>query len=340
MIQFGRGNLETATFALDDGSLIAAIRQGDLCVAIANQSDVDQRAQLSAALHLPLERTIVTWNGLRADAKASPNSAVRMGEFRAVDLSWGSQDEPTLTVNRKGRWGSRAGVGKGEPIGVVDPKASVIRLDDSGGAPRLLLAHFTGKSTGKTDFRTHTTTNLVQSFQPDVPQVMLLQGCTGDVASKGGKAKSDKAEAQGSRLAKSLLGAALGGHGMERPVMGFGEVQATLRTDQGSEKYAIDVLAFSQDIALVFLPAEPFVGVGLTIRERSPFKLTIPVAWSNALLPCPIPQGKDLADEEYLAAFPQKRFLKPAGDMLVLKALELLIEIHDEYGKRYTKPRG
>jgi hypothetical protein len=340
VIQFGRGNLETATFALDDGSLIAAIRQGDLCVAIACQSDVDQRAQLAAALHIPLERTIVTWNGVCSDGKQSQKLDGFMGEFRAVDLSWGCKDESGLTVNQKGRWGSRKGIGKGEPIGVVDPKASVIRLDDSSGAPRLLLAHFTGKSTGKNDFRTHTAVNFAASFQPDVPQVMLLQGCTGDVVAKGGKTKTAKADAQGSRLAKSLLGAAIDGHVMERPVMGFGEIQATLRTDQGSEKYPIDVLAFSQDIALVFLPAEPFVGVGLTIRERSPFKLTIPVAWSNAMLPCPIPQGKDLADEEYLAAFPQKRFVKPAGDMLVLKALELLIEIYDEYGKRYTRARG
>jgi hypothetical protein len=103
-------------------------------------------------------------------------------------------------------------------------------------------------------------------------------------------------------------------------------------------KLPLQIVTLSRDIALVFLPGEPFAGVGLTIRERSPFGLTIPVAWSNLTHPGIIPQGKDLEDGDQLSAayrfHNRAQYTKPAGDMLAFKALELLNEMKEQIVRR------
>ena len=167
----------------------------------------------------------------------------------------------------------------------------------------------------------------------------------------------------GRKLGKSFTEAALGEHVVEETTLGFGSATATLRyaplpslqelegngsrghwTEWALEhvrngvtmpekecKLEVQALTIGSDVAFVFLPAEPFVGIGLTIRERSPYGLTIPVSCTNSMDPRFIGQAKDLGDVDWLSAFYlealKQPYAKPAGDMLAFKALQLLNEM-------------
>jgi len=96
-------------------------------------------------------------------------------------------------------------------------------------------------------------------------------------------------------------------------------------------------------VAMVFMPGEPFVGIGLSIRERSPFELTLPVGYTNSLAPGYIGQARDLPDRDYMSGYFRQAgtapFAKPWGDMLVFKALELLHEVKTSLDKQASNTR-
>lgn len=213
------------------------------------------------------------------------------------------------------------------------------------------------------DYSGHALLELEKSFHPMKPVTAFLQGCSGDVSAKflGGGVR--KAKEMGRKLGKSFVEAALGENVVDNATLGFGAAVATLRyaplpslselESNGSKgrwtQWAIDqvrngvtmpeqdcklpvhALTIGSEVAFVFLPGEPFVGIGLTIRERSPFPLTIPVSCTNTMQPHFIGQAKDLGDVDWLSAFYlealKQPYLKPAGDMLSFKALQLLNEM-------------
>jgi hypothetical protein len=82
------------------------------------------------------------------------------------------------------------------------------------------------------------------------------------------------------------------------------------------------------DFALVAMPHELFVGIGLSIRKRSPFAYTVPAAYSNALYPGYIGTSEDVGSKEYMSAFyryaMKPPYARPAGDAIADKAVELL----------------
>lgn len=82
------------------------------------------------------------------------------------------------------------------------------------------------------------------------------------------------------------------------------------------------------DVAWVLMPMELFVGIGLEIRKRSPFPCTVPVAYTNKVYPNYLGRAEDVGDREYMSAFYRYSLLppyaKPAGDVIVDKAVELL----------------
>ena len=85
------------------------------------------------------------------------------------------------------------------------------------------------------------------------------------------------------------------------------------------------------DVAIVSMQAELFVDIGLSIRRRSPFALTIPAAYSNGVYPNYIGTSRDVGDREYMSAFyryiQKPPYAKPAGDVIADKAVELLEKI-------------
>ncbi|MBS1873298.1 MAG: hypothetical protein JSU00_08785 [Acidobacteria bacterium] len=82
------------------------------------------------------------------------------------------------------------------------------------------------------------------------------------------------------------------------------------------------------DIAIVAMPHELFVDIGLSVRKRSPFTYTIPAAYSNGIDAHYIGTSQDVGDREYMSAFyryaMRPPFRKPAGDVIADKAVELL----------------
>lgn len=86
------------------------------------------------------------------------------------------------------------------------------------------------------------------------------------------------------------------------------------------------------DIAFVTMPCEAFVGIGLGIRRRSPFALTIPAAYTNGVYPNYIGTHADVGDREYMSAFyryiKKQPYAAPAGDVIIDKAVELLNDVH------------
>jgi hypothetical protein len=77
------------------------------------------------------------------------------------------------------------------------------------------------------------------------------------------------------------------------------------------------------DIAIVAMPHELFVGIGLSIRKRSPFTYTVPAAYSNALYPGYIGAGQDVGDHEYMSSFyryaMKPPYARPAGDAIATR---------------------
>lgn len=85
------------------------------------------------------------------------------------------------------------------------------------------------------------------------------------------------------------------------------------------------------DIAIVGLPTEPFQNIGRHLRRVSPCPLTIPCGYVNSATGFIgyIPDSLNVGDREYMSAFYRYTrylppFRKPAGDVLVEKALELI----------------
>lgn len=402
MIQFGSGPLEVACAAFPVGPLetrVAALRQGDLCIGLAN-SDYEifeeARQRLSATLGIPPERTLCTVTNNISRSGAWPDPTYRdlqravenlPRQFRRVTVSYGTSTQDELTFNRKARRKTGASYVVREEdrkkmartkLGTIDPLASVVRFDDDSGAPSLLLAHFTGRPVVSynreapvidPDYCGHALAEMLKSFHPMNPVAAFLQGCSGDVSAKflGGGVR--KAKEMGRKLGKSLVEAALGEQVVDDVVLGFGSAKATLRyaplptlaelESNGSRgrwtewaieqvrngvtmpekdcKLNVHALTIGSQVAFVFLPGEPFVGIGLTIRERSPFPLTIPVSCTNTMDPHFIGQAKDLGDIDWLSAFYlealKQPYAKPAGDMISFKALELLNEMKGQMAR-------
>jgi hypothetical protein len=87
------------------------------------------------------------------------------------------------------------------------------------------------------------------------------------------------------------------------------------------------------DIAIVAMPHELFVGIGFSIRKRSPFTYTVPAAYSNALYPGYIGTSEDVGSREYMSSYyryaMKPPYAKPAGDAIADKAVELLHKLKD-----------
>jgi hypothetical protein len=85
------------------------------------------------------------------------------------------------------------------------------------------------------------------------------------------------------------------------------------------------------DLAIVTMPHELFVGIGFSIRKRSPFAYTVPAAYSNALYPGYIGTTKDVGDTEYMSSYyrhiTKPPYDHPCGDVIADKAVDLLTKL-------------
>ena len=91
--------------------------------------------------------------------------------------------------------------------------------------------------------------------------------------------------------------------------------------------YPIEIQAMrvSKDVALILLPGEIFVELGLEIRKRSPFRTTIVIELANDSVPAYIPTRKACAQSGYEVF---SSLLAPgSGEVMVEEALRLLAEL-------------
>lgn len=88
----------------------------------------------------------------------------------------------------------------------------------------------------------------------------------------------------------------------------------------------VQVLRLDPDTAIVFLPCEIFVELGLAIKHASPFKKTIVVSICNDR-PSYVPTKKAFTEGSY--EITNARVKSGAGEMLVDAAIKLLKEVKD-----------
>lgn len=84
------------------------------------------------------------------------------------------------------------------------------------------------------------------------------------------------------------------------------------------------------DVAIMGIPAEPFVGIGRIFRRDNPFSLAIPCGYTNYSYGY-IPDAPNVGDREYMSAFHRYTryrppFAQPAGDVIAETAIEVLKE--------------
>jgi len=90
----------------------------------------------------------------------------------------------------------------------------------------------------------------------------------------------------------------------------------------------VHTICLGDDLAIVTLPGEVFVNLGLAIKQNSPFKNTIIIELANAVETCYIPTRAAYAGGSYEVT---NSTVKPgSGEMLVEAALKLLREARAE----------
>jgi hypothetical protein len=93
-----------------------------------------------------------------------------------------------------------------------------------------------------------------------------------------------------------------------------------------SDSIPLEVQAFrlSRDVAIVTLPAEVFVELGLAIKRASPFKTTLVIELANDD-PAYIPTQKAFAEGSYETV--NSRVVPGSGEKMVEAAVKLLKEL-------------
>ncbi len=109
--------------------------------------------------------------------------------------------------------------------------------------------------------------------------------------------------------------------GRSRSLAGIGE---TLPVD-------VTVITIGEDVAIVTLPGEVFVDLGLAIKQASPFRTTIVVELSNAVETIYIPHRAAYAGGSYEVT--NSTVLPGSGEMLVESAVRLLRQAASENEK-------
>jgi neutral ceramidase len=94
----------------------------------------------------------------------------------------------------------------------------------------------------------------------------------------------------------------------------------------------VHVITFGQDVAIVTLPGEVFVELGLAIKNASPFRTTLVVELSNVVETVYVPHRYAYVGGGYEVL---NSTLEPgAGELLAEAAIRLLAEAAREIAKR------
>jgi neutral ceramidase len=262
----------------------------------------------------------------------------------------------------------------GQPTGVIDPSVGVIRVDDKQGNPLAILVNYACHPVvfGPDNLRYSADypgamARLVEASWNDRPVCFFLQGAPGDINPLLDKTPlAANADAEMRRVGETL------GHEVARvsrsiqtetpanPELAYlsEELHFKNRWSQESLRSAIisaygpnpakryfrylkdpiaapvSTLVINRQIALVGLPGEPFVGLQLLLKQRSPLAATFLCGYTNGYLGY-FPTMRDAVAGGYGANTIVTRVEVGAGERMVDRGL---IHIYRLLGKLKDKP--
>ena len=273
-----------------------AVRPDDLVLASTHTHSGPESIALSELYHTEDFRK---WSSQLAERIGS---AVRKASasMRPARLMAGSRSAPELAVNRRIKTTRGIASVRRElppdvvigPEGPIDEEVRVAAFADGSNRPIAILVNFTA----------HPVLEMcIKQVSPDYPgemslelqrrhpgaTVLFFQGACGNINPPTGPRSADAAGEYGHKLAE-LVDEALGdlhAVGGDKLALSWKTLRLPARTVTGepqAEPLETRIgAARIGDAAFVFLPGEPFVEIGLAIREASPCGFTAVVGYAD-----------------------------------------------------------
>ena len=262
----------------------------------------------------------------------------------------------------------------GQPTGVIDPTVGVIRVDDRQGAPLAILVNYACHPVvfGPDNLRYSADypgamARFVEQSWAERPVCFFLQGAPGDINPMLDKTPlAENADAEMRTLGESLgrdvvrVSRSIQTETPSAPELNYlsEELSFKNRWSQESLRNAIvaaygpnpakryfrylndpiaapvSTLVINRQIALVGLPGEPFVGLQLMLKQRSPLPATFLCGYSNGYIGY-FPTIRDAVAGGYGANTIVTRVEVGAGERMIDRGL---IQIYRSIGKLKDKP--
>ncbi|MFN7946968.1 MAG: neutral/alkaline non-lysosomal ceramidase N-terminal domain-containing protein [Blastocatellia bacterium] len=262
----------------------------------------------------------------------------------------------------------------GQPTGVIDPAIGVIRVDDAQGRPLAILVNYACHPVvfGPDNLRYSADypgamARLVESSFDNRPVCFFLQGAPGDINPLMDKTPlAENADAEMRRVGETIgrevarVAQTTQTEAPTTPELGYlseemkfknrwsqESLRAQLTAAYGPNvarrylRYLTDpiiapvtTLVINRQIALVGLPGEPFVGLQLVLKQRSPLAATFMCGYTNGYVAY-FPTIRDAVAGGYGANTITTRVEVGAGERMVDRGL---IQIYRLLGRLKDKP--
>jgi hypothetical protein len=262
----------------------------------------------------------------------------------------------------------------GQPTGVIDPTVGVIRVDDAQGRPLAILVNYACHPVvfGPDNLRYSADypgamARLVEESFASQPICFFLQGAPGDINPLMDKTPlAENADAEMRRVGVAIgrevarVAQSIQSEAPTNPELGYlseemkfknrwseAALRAQLRAVYGPNpprrflRYLTDpiiapvtTLVINRQIALVGLPGEPFVGLQLALKQRSPLAATFMCGYTNGYVAY-FPTIREAVAGGYGANTITTRVEVGAGERMVDRGL---IHIYHLLGKLRDKP--
>jgi hypothetical protein len=263
-----------------------------------------------------------------------------------------------------------------QPTGVIDPSVGVMRIDDQQGRPMAVLVNYachpvvfgSDNLRYSADYPGAMASFVERSFGGD-PICFFLQGAPGDINPLNDKTPleedadnemrrvGERIGKEVARVAKTIQTAAPAAPELAlltedlkfKNRWNLEKLRAGLAASFGPrlasryEKYivpemalTVTTLVINREIALVGLPGEPFVGLQLMLKERSPLAMTFLCGYTNGYFGY-FPTIRDAVSGGYGADSVVTRVEVGAGERMVDRGI---INIYRILGRLKDRPEG
>ena len=262
----------------------------------------------------------------------------------------------------------------GQPTGVIDPTVGVIRVDDRQGAPLAILVNYACHPVvfGPDNLRYSADypgamARFVEQSWAERPVCFFLQGAPGDINPMLDKTPlAENADAEMRTLGESLgrevvrVSRSIQTETPSAPELNYLSEELSFKNRWSQESLGnaivaaygpnpakryfrylndpiaapVSTLVINRQIALVGLPGEPFVGLQLMLKQRSPLPATFLCGYSNGYIGY-FPTIRDAVAGGYGANTIVTRAEVGAGERMIDRGL---IQIYRSIGRLKDKP--